>query len=221
MAEAPVREDRPAEGPRHGGDLPADAVLIAEAVAGDQDAFGQLVARYQDRLYGSLLRMTGSAEDAQDLTQEAFVQAYLKLNTFGGRSAFYTWLYRIAFNRSVSHSRKRRERTSLDALREAASVDPVDPAPAPDSPLQECERAELLHGALARMGEEHRHVIVLREMDGFDYQQIAEVLGVPIGTVRSRLFRARLQLKEMLADVLGEASPGAASPGAAQPSPAD
>ncbi|MEM6655656.1 MAG: sigma-70 family RNA polymerase sigma factor [Planctomycetota bacterium] len=181
-----------------------DAVLIAAAAAGDQDAFGGLVARYQDRLYGSLLRMTGSAEDAQDLTQEAFVQAYLKLDTFAGRSAFYTWLYRIAFNRCVSRSRKRRERASLDALRESADVEPVDPSPSPDAPLLAAERATLVHEALARLADEQRQVMVLREIDGLDYQQIAEVIGVPVGTVRSRLFRARLQLKELLAAVLGD-----------------
>ena len=154
--------------------------------------------------------MTGSAEDAQDIAQEAFVQAYLKLDTFGGRSAFYTWLYRIAFNCCVSHGRKRRERTSLDTLRESSGLDPSDPADGPDQPALAAERCELLHAALGQLAEEHRQVIVLRELDGFDYKQIAEVLEVPIGTIRSRLFRARLQLKELLASVLGE-SPSAAT----------
>lgn len=196
-----------ADPPPHDAATDDDATLIARSCNGDRTAFGQLVDRYQDRLYGSLLRMTGNAEDAQDLAQETFVQAYLKLNTFGGRSAFYTWLYRIAFNRSVSRARKRRERTSLDTLRESTGVDPVDPNATPDAPTQAAERSRLLHAALGTLADEYRRVIVLRELEGFDYQQIAEVLGVPIGTVRSRLFRARLQLKEKLAGVLGEADP--------------
>ena len=190
-----------------------DAELIAAAVAGDQHAYGQLVLRYQDRLYASLLRMTDTAEDAQDLAQEVFVQAYIKLDTFGGRSAFYTWLYRIAFNRSVSHRRKRREKASLDTLRESAGVDPQDPGGRPDRPLEEAERSELLHAAIGSLADEQREVLVMREMEGFDYQQIAELIGVPIGTVRSRLFRARLQLKERLVAVLGESMPS--------PAPAD
>lgn len=205
----PPPNESPSRGTDGADDGPLDAVLITATLAGDRDAYGRLVLRYQDRLYAALLRMCGNAQDAQDLAQEVFVQAYVKLESFGGRSAFYTWLYRIAFNRSVSQHRRRRPQASLDSLREASGADPEDPGDAPDAATQADERAQLLHAAVGQLAEEQRRVIVLREMEGFDYQEIAETIGVPIGTVRSRLFRARLQLKEALAGALGESEPAA------------
>lgn len=181
----------------------ADHRLIDATLAGDQAAYGELVGLHQDRLRNTLLRFTGSAEEAEDVAQEAFVQAYLKLESFQRSSRFYTWLYRIAFNLAVSKGRKRRPRVSLNAVQEAGGPEPTATAPTPESPLLENERAELLHAAIGELAEDHRQVLVLREFEGLDYQQIAEVLSTPIGTVRSRLFRARAQLKELLQERLG------------------
>lgn len=176
-----------------------DASLIAATLAGDTAAFGQLVGEYQDRLYNSLLRVLGSAEDAADIVQDAFVQAYTKLDTFRGTSAFYTWLYRIAFNLAMSHARKGRKATSLDSIKALAGDEPMDGQPTAETGALMQERAELVHAALAELNLEHRQIIVLREIDGLSYDEIAEILSVPVGTVRSRLFRARLELRELLA----------------------
>lgn len=176
-----------------------DASLIAATLAGDTAAFGQLVGEYQDRLYNSLLRVLGSAEDAADIVQDAFVQAYTKLDTFRGTSAFYTWLYRIAFNLAMSHARKGRKATSLDGLKAIAGDEPMDGQPTAETGVLMQERAALVHVALAELNLEHRQIIVLREIDGLSYDEIAEILSVPVGTVRSRLFRARLELRELLA----------------------
>lgn len=189
-------------------DRAVDERLIDRTLAGDSAAFGQLVGRYQDRLRGSLTRLTGSNEEAEDVAQEAFVQSYLKLSTFQRSSRYYTWLYRIAFNLAISKSRKRRPRVSLNVVQEAGGPEPECELAGPAEPALEGERAELLHAAIAELAEDHRQVLVLREFDGMDYQQIAEVIDAPIGTVRSRLFRARTQLRDRLAGVLGEEGEG-------------
>jgi RNA polymerase sigma-70 factor (ECF subfamily) len=187
-----------------------DAPLIEATLAGDSAAFGQLVGRYQDRLYNSLVRVLGSAEDARDIAQDAFVQAYLKLNTFRGSSAFYTWLYRIAFNLAMSHARKQRPVVSLDGVKAGCGSEPVDGQPMPDAGLTQRERVELVHSALSELSVEYRQILVLRELEGCRYDEIAEILELPAGTVRSRLFRARLQLRDQLApamrEEIGEAS---------------
>lgn len=181
-----------------GDDRRVDEALIDAALAGDQSAFGRLVERHQDRLYNTLLRFTGSPEDAQDIAQDALVQALLKLDRFRRDSAFFTWLYRIAFNRAVSLSRKRRERVSLDGLQADGGLEAKSTTNQPEQEALACERAELVHQALATLAEDHRQVLVLREFDGLDYEQIAAIIETPVGTVRSRLFRARSQLREAL-----------------------
>ena len=176
-----------------------DASLIRATLAGEPAAFGQLVLRYQDRLYNSLLRVLGSAEDARDVVQEALVQAFLKLETFRGSSAFYTWLYRIAFNLAMSRARRERPMKSLDGEKSACGAEPVDGQPSPEANLTRCENVNIVHGALAELSTEYRQIIVLRELDGCCYEEIAEILDLPIGTVRSRLFRARIALRDRLA----------------------
>jgi RNA polymerase sigma-70 factor (ECF subfamily) len=185
----------------------ADATLIDRTLAGEPAAFGELVLRYQDRLYNSLVRVLGSAEDARDAVQEAFVQAFVKLESFRGASAFYTWLYRIAFNQAMSHARRKRPTRSLDEARAGRGQEPVDVQPAPDARLDASERAKQVHRALAELSAEYRQVIVLREMDGCKYEEIAELLELPVGTVRSRLFRARLELRDRLASVMNVERP--------------
>jgi RNA polymerase sigma-70 factor (ECF subfamily) len=179
--------------------LSDDASLIAATLAGDTAAFGRLVGLYQDRLYNSLLRVVGSAEDAGDIVQDAFVQAFVKLDSFRGSSAFYTWLYRIAFNLAMSHARRERKVASLDGMKADWGSEPVDGQPTPEVSLERRERVEMVHAALAKLSIEYRTILVLREIDGCRYDEIAEILELPVGTVRSRLFRARLQLRNQLA----------------------
>ena len=176
-----------------------DAPLIAATLAGDTAAFGRLVGLYQDRLYNSLLRVVGSADDAGDIVQDAFVQAYVKLDTFRGSSAFYTWLYRIAFNLAMSHARRERKVVSLDGMKASWGSEPLDGQPTPEVNVERREQVEMVHAALAELSVEYRTILVLREIDGCRYDEIAEILEMPVGTVRSRLFRARLALRDQLA----------------------
>jgi RNA polymerase sigma-70 factor (ECF subfamily) len=182
--------------------LSDDAPLIAATLAGDSAAFGSLVGLYQDRLYNSLLRVVGSADDAGDIVQDAFVQAFVKLDTFRGSSAFYTWLYRIAFNLAMSRARRERKTASLDGMKLLAGCEPVDGRPAPETNLEQREQVEMVHAALNELSTEYRTILVLREIDGCRYEEIAEILGLPVGTVRSRLFRARMALRNELAPKL-------------------
>lgn len=181
-----------------------DPQLIDEALAGDSAAFGDLVRRYQDRLYNTIAHLVGSGEEARDVVQDAFVQAFVKLETFKRNSAFYTWLYRIAFNVSVSRHRRRKPSLSLHHMREASGHEPVDGSMAPEGRLEQQELACQVQRGLTALSEEHRTVLVLREIEGFSYEEISEVLEVPVGTVRSRLHRARLQLRDQLKEVLQE-----------------
>jgi RNA polymerase sigma-70 factor (ECF subfamily) len=183
-----------------------EAQLIQAACKGDTTAFGSLVRKYQDRLCTALLHICGTLEEAEDVAQEAFVQAYLKLSTFAGQSAFYTWLYRIAVNAAISRRRRRREESSVDANRESFGIEPHDEAEAAEERLLREERAVQVQRALSRLSDEHRAILVLREIEDCDYDQIAQILNLPVGTVRSRLHRARLQLKEQLDLILGEIS---------------
>jgi RNA polymerase sigma-70 factor (ECF subfamily) len=179
-----------------------DAQLIDETLAGHTAAFGRLVLKYQDRLYNTVVHVAGNAEDARDVVQEAFVQAFLKLDTFQHSSAFYTWLYRIAFNVAASHRRRRRPTLSVEYARETSGLEPIDDGNGPTERLEQHDRCQQVRQALERLSEEHRTVLVLREIDGCCYETIADVLDLPIGTVRSRLHRARLQLREQLKEVL-------------------
>jgi RNA polymerase sigma-70 factor, ECF subfamily len=187
--------------------LSDDGQLIDEALSGDPSAFGRLVQKYQDRLYNSLCHVLGSPDDARDVTQDAFVQAFVKLDTFRRASEFYTWLYRIGFNLAMSHARRRRPTASLDQAREAFGAEPTDGQPLPTEHLAQRERVELVHAALGELGDDSRQILVLRELEGCSYDEIAEILNVPPGTVRSRLFRARAQLRDQLAPMLREEIP--------------
>jgi RNA polymerase sigma-70 factor (ECF subfamily) len=178
-----------------------DHRLIAECLGGQSAAFGELVRRYQDRLYHTAYRLVGNAEDAQDVVQEAFLSAYQSLGSFKGDSLFFTWLYRIAVNTAISLKRKRRVVISINSGPEQASVvEPSDPSELsrPGHALEKSEEERRIQQALSRLSPEHRAVLVLKEMEGQKYETMAEVLGVPIGTVRSRLHRARLELREIL-----------------------
>ena len=181
-----------------------DARLIDETLAGDTDAFGQLVRRYQDRLYNSMVHVVGSREEAEDVVQDAFVRAFVKLDTFQRASAFYTWLYRIAYHVSISRRRRRRPGLSVDATRERTGDEPVDDGQTPEERVERAERVEQVHRALGELNEQHRAILVLRELEGYGYESISEILDLPIGTVRSRLHRARMQLRDELKQIFQE-----------------
>jgi RNA polymerase sigma-70 factor, ECF subfamily len=176
-----------------------DRRLIAECLAGNTLAFGPLVRRHQDRLFNAVVRVVDNAEDAADVVQEAFLNAYQSLNSFKGDSEFFTWLYRIAFNAAISLRRKKKAVLSLDGDVRAAA-EPVDPSEftRPGVGLERSEEDARLLAALGRLSPEHRAVLVLKDLEGQRYEDIAQVLDVPIGTVRSRLHRARMELRDLL-----------------------
>ncbi len=176
-----------------------DRQLIAECLQGRTQAFGELVARYQDRLFNAVYRFLDSAEDAQDVVQEAFLSAYQALDGFKGDARFFTWLYRIAMNHAVDLRRKHRVVVRLDGQPDEDSQ-PLDQSD--DSrPEQSAERAEevaRLRRALQLLSPEHRLVLIMKDIEGMKYEEMAESLKVPIGTIRSRLHRARFELKGIL-----------------------
>jgi RNA polymerase sigma-70 factor, ECF subfamily len=179
-----------------------DAQWIDQALAGHSAAFGQLVLKYQDRLYNTVVHVVGNAEDARDVVQEAFVQAMLNLASFRQASAFYTWLYRIAFNVAAGQRRKKRATVSIEKARLQDGREAVDGGEGPAERLLRGERCRQVRQAIGKLDEEHRAVLVLREIDGCCYETIAEILDLPIGTVRSRIHRARNQLRGLLKDIL-------------------
>jgi RNA polymerase sigma-70 factor (ECF subfamily) len=195
----------------------AEIDLMRKAQHGDRGAYGRLVCLYQDRLYNGILRMVGQPEEARDLAQETFTRGLDKLDGFRGDASPYTWLFRIATNLSISRLRKvQRHRTfSLDAPaggggagstgrgnnddQASALVGRMSAAaPTPGEDAEKRERNEKVLEALGRLDAEYRAVLVMRDIEGFDYQQMADVLGLPLGTLKSRLFRARLALRDEL-----------------------
>lgn len=172
--------------------------LVTRSRQGDREAFGDLVRKYQDRLFHGIARIVGSRVDAEDLVQEAFVQAYVKLAAFRGHCSFYTWLYRIALNLAYSNARRRQVRKALEGTREVREDIPADSAASPSERMERAEESERIRRALSALSEEHRALLVLRGVEGFDYQTIAEVMNLNPGTVRSRLHRARANFRENL-----------------------
>ena len=179
-----------------------DQRLIAECLRGRTAAFGELVRRYQDRLYNTVYRLLDNAEDAQDVVQEAFLHAYQALGAFKGDALFFTWLYRIAFNTAVSLKRKQRAVLRVEAGRaETGSAgEPLDGSEEsqPGHALERAEQERRVQDALNRLSPDHRAVLVMKDMEGLKYEEMAKILDVPVGTIRSRLHRARLELRELL-----------------------
>jgi RNA polymerase sigma-70 factor (ECF subfamily) len=172
--------------------------LVQNAKRGNPEAFGQLVVMYQNRLFTSIIHIVRSHDDAEDIVQDAFVQAFVKLGTFREGSTFYTWLYRIAVNLAISRNRRRRRRLSIEETRDISGNEPYDPAGLPSERLMRAEDAVVIQRALDALTDEHRTILVMRGIEGFDYETIAKVLDLNPGTVRSRLHRARAQLKQQL-----------------------
>ena len=188
-------------------DSVSDQQLIQQSISGNRDSFDVLVRRYQDRLVHSLEHALGSREDACDAAQQAFVSAWSRLDSFRQDASFYSWLYRIAMNAAISGKRKQRlATTSLDKHVEVTGTPPVDGSidANPGHQMESAERVRLVQQALQELAEEFRQPLVLKEMDGFSYEEIASILDIPIGTVRSRIFRARRELTERLQRVFDE-----------------
>ena len=206
-ADLPIQSSDPSGG--------RDAELLRKAQRGDRGAFGQIVVLYQDRLYNALLRVIGDPEEARELTQETFTRALVKIDSFSGEAGPYTWLFRIGVNLAISQLRKiQRHRTfSLDRPATAGGangaenddqasslIDRVaqDRGASPADNAETREQHQQVLAALGRLDAEYRAVLVMRDIEGFDYQQMADVLGLPLGTLKSRLFRARLALRDEL-----------------------
>jgi RNA polymerase sigma-70 factor (ECF subfamily) len=187
---------------------PDESVLVKRARQGDLGAYDELVRRYQERIYATVYHMTSNHEDANDLAQEAFIKAYQALKSFKGGSSFYTWVYRIAVNKTINFLKQRKNRAhlSLDDLDFNAEHDPDLVALISDkTPRREINLAELhekLNEAMQKLSETHRLVVTLHDVQGLSHEEIAEIMECNIGTVRSRLFYARQQLQAYLSDYL-------------------
>jgi RNA polymerase sigma factor (sigma-70 family) len=185
-----------------------ESVLVQQARQGNLDAYDELVRRYQERIYATVYHMTANHEDANDLAQEAFIKGFHALKSFKGGSSFYTWVYRIAVNKTINFLKQRRNKTqmSLDDLDFNAEHDPDMLALVSDkTPRREVGLAELqekLNSAMQRLSEPHRMVVTLHDVQGLSHEEIADIMECNIGTVRSRLFYARQQLQGYLSDYL-------------------
>ncbi len=182
----------------------SDQELISETVAGQTEAFNLLVLRYQDRLFNALVKILRSRDDARDIAQEAFVTAWRKLGDFRGEAGFYSWLFRIAYNTAMS--RQRRRTISAHSLHQSEDtfLPPEDDRleNMPSHRLELSEQQQTIRLALEHLPEEYRTVLILKEIENFKYEQIAEIMEVPLGTIRSRIHRARLLLRESLTRLL-------------------
>jgi RNA polymerase sigma-70 factor (ECF subfamily) len=184
----------------------ADRAVVQRVQAGDVAAFDQLILKYRERLYAVVYNMTSNREDTADLVQDAFIKAFQSINRFGGQSSFFTWLYRIAVNSTLTHLRKNKLRTffSLEQVNEndrpsaeviAALTDDTNGA---ERGTFVKELQEKLNEAMHKLSIKHRTVVTLFEIDGLSHQEIAEITGSSVGTVRSRLHYAKQLLQSEL-----------------------
>lgn len=176
-----------------------DAGLVEQTLRGDPHAFQRLVERYQERLFALARHYTKSAVEIEDIVQDTFLKAYSRLDTFQRQSSFYTWLYRIATNTVLDHL-KRRGRNPVQTVEDPELESPVAGAAVvrPDARMEREEIARITHAVLEELPDIFRTVLVLREFEDQSYQDIADILGISIGTVESRLFRARARFKQKL-----------------------
>jgi RNA polymerase sigma factor (sigma-70 family) len=185
-----------------------DRVLVRQAQAGEYTAFDSLVQKYQERIYATIYHMTSNHEDANDLTQETFIKAYKALSSFKGDSSFFTWVYRIAVNKTINFlkGRKNKIHLSLNDLDFNAEHDPdlvtfiSDKTPRRDMGLTELQ--EKLNEAMQKLSDVHRLVVTLHDVQGLSHEEISKIMDCNTGTVRSRLFYARQQLQGYLTEYL-------------------
>ena len=182
--------------------------LVDKARDGDMTAYEELVRRYQGRIYGLVYNMTSNKEDAEDLVQDVFVKAYKSLDKFQGKSSFYTWVYRIAVNRTINFIKRGKKKRTL-SLNDTESGIERDPAyvelSSKESPIRDASISEIkekLNEALQKLSEKHRTVVVLHDIQGVPHDEIGKMLGCSSGTVRSRLFYARQQLQNELREFM-------------------
>jgi len=183
----------------------ADIGVVRAVQEGDVAAFDQLILKYRERLFGVIYNMTSNREDASDLTQDAFIKAFQSINRFQGQSSFFTWLYRIGINSTLTHLRKNRLRTffSLEKVDEedrqsAEVIDALTDKSGADRDVFVHELQEKLNEAMQKLSIKHRTVVTLFEIDGLSHQEIAEVMNCSVGTVRSRLHYAKQLLQAEL-----------------------
>jgi RNA polymerase sigma factor RpoE len=196
------------ESVRRGQPSTDEMALVRRAQHGEMSAYDELVQRYQERIYATIYHMTSNHEDANDLAQETFIKAYQALKSFKGGSSFYTWVYRIAVNKTINFlkQRKNRAQMSLNDLDFNAEHDPdlvaliSDKTPRRDAGLAELQ--EKLNEAMQKLSEHHRLVVTLHDVQGLSHEEIAKIMDCNIGTVRSRLFYARQQLQAYLTEYL-------------------
>ncbi len=186
---------------------PADAALVLRCQAGDSRAFEPLVNRYRGKIYAMIVNMTGNDADAWDLAQEVFLKAWRALPRFEARSSFYTWIYRITHNVTYDWLRKKKISPGMEFDDTMATPDIAAGAltvphsdERPDDRLANRELGQTIQDALKQLSPEHRSIILLKEIDGLSYQEIADTLEITLGTVMSRLFYARKKLQTLLQD---------------------
>ena len=185
-----------------------DLALVQRSKRGDTSAYDELVRRYQERVYATIYHMTANHEDANDLAQETFIKGYQALQSFKGDSSFYTWVYRIAVNKTINFLKQRKNKLhiSLNDLDFNAENDPdlvaliSENTPRRDINLSELQ--EKLNAAMLKLSEVHRLVVTLHDIQGLSHDEIGKIMDCNIGTVRSRLFYARQQLQAYLSDYL-------------------
>jgi len=185
-----------------------EQTLVKRAQGGDLAAYDELIRLYQERIYATIYHMTANHEDANDLAQEAFIKAFQALKSFKGDSSFFTWVYRIAINKTINFLKQRRKRThmSLNDMDFNAEHDPDLVAlvslktPRRDANLAELQ--EKLNDAMQKLSEDHRLVVTLHDVQGLSHDEISKIMDCNTGTVRSRLFYARQQLQAYLSDYL-------------------
>lgn len=185
-----------------------DLELVRRAQREDVRAYDELIRRYQERIYATIYHMTSNHEDANDLVQETFIKAYKALKSFKGDSSFYTWIYRIAVNKTINFLKQRKNRVqmSLNDLDFNAEHDPdlvsLISEKTPRRDLNLAELQDKLNVAMQRLSEQHRMVVTLHDIQGLSHEEIGKIMGCNVGTVRSRLFYARQQLQAYLSDYL-------------------
>jgi RNA polymerase sigma-70 factor (ECF subfamily) len=183
--------------------------LVKQSQAGNTDAFDQLVTRYRTRVFSMIYNMVHNEQDAWDLAQDSFVKAWKSIRLFRGRSSFYTWVYRIVTNVTIDWLRKKQVQGTGAEFDDSIALKTIEPAsqtvPRGEAlPYQRLEQKEIrvrIDEAIGQLSPEHRAVILMKEIEGLQYHEIAEVLGCSIGTVMSRLFYARKKLQNLLRDV--------------------
>ncbi len=204
---APRVEKSPTAEPTS-NDAALDLTLVQRAQNGDYTAYDELIRRYQERVYATVYHMTSNHEDAGDLTQETFIKGFTALKSFKGDSSFYTWVYRIAVNKTINFIKQRKNRTHLslndldfNAENHPDMVDLVsEKTPRRDAGLSELN--EKLNDAMQKLSPVHRLVVTLHDVQGLPHEEIATIMDCNIGTVRSRLFYARQQMQAYLSDYL-------------------